>query len=649
MLLHLPLRYVDETKIRDIATARPGEWLQADVVVVSSKVQFRPKKTLVCQVEDSSGAMSLRFFQAYPSQVASLKAGVKLRIFGEVRDGFLGFEIIHPQWRVLNKPEPLPQNLTPIYPTTAGLSQQSLRKLIREAIAQADLSDTLPPATLAALGLPDFKTSLSYVHEPPADADLGALSQHPAMQRLKLDELLAQQLSMRLYRQKNRSEPAFPLQPRATLAKALLAALPFQLTTGQTRAYQEINHDLLRPFPMQRLLQGDVGSGKTIVALLAALTVIENGAQVALMAPTEILAEQHYRKLSAWLTPLKIELVWLTARLNKKEKTAALKQLANGSCRLAIGTHALFQEQVEFSNLALVIIDEQHRFGVEQRIALRNKAELRAHQLMMSATPIPRTLAMSYYSDMDISTIAELPPGRSPVTTKLFSESKRPEVALRIKSACLEGKQAYWVCPLIDESEVLQLKAAEQTFVDLKKLLPELNIGLIHGRMAAADKTAIMAAFLQGQIQLLVATSVIEVGVDVANASIMVIEHAERLGLAQLHQLRGRVGRGKTQSTCILLYQSPLSENARERLKIIYEQHDGFEIARLDLAMRGPGELLGARQAGAPLLRIADIGTDEALLAKAQALAADLLKANPNLAERHLARWLPAAAAYLGS
>ena len=618
-------------------------------MVVSSKVQFRPKKTLVCQVEDSSGALSLRFFKAYPSQVAALKSGVKLRIFGEVREGFLGLEMVHPQWRVLSKPEPLPPNLTPIYPTTAGLSQQSIRKLIKAAIAQADLSDTLPPAILAALGLPDFKTSLTYVHEPPANTDLRTLPTHPAMQRLKLDELLAQQLSMRLYRQKNRSERAFPLQPRATLAKALLAALPFQLTAGQTRAYQEINNDLLRPFPMQRLLQGDVGSGKTIVALLAALTVIENGAQVALMAPTEILAEQHFRKLDAWLAPLKIELVWLTARLTKKEKMAALQQLASGSCRLAVGTHALFQEQVEFSNLALVIIDEQHRFGVEQRIALRNKAELRAHQLMMSATPIPRTLAMSYYSDMDVSTIAELPPGRSPVTTKLFSESKRPEVALRIKSACLEGKQAYWVCPLIDESEVLQLKAAEQTFIELKTLLPELNIGLIHGRMAAADKTAIMIAFQQGEIQLLVATSVIEVGVDVANASIMVIEHAERLGLAQLHQLRGRVGRGKTQSTCILLYQSPLSENARERLKIIYEQHDGFEIAHLDLAMRGPGELLGARQAGAPLLRIADICTDQALLVKAQALAADLLKAHPDLAERHLARWLPAAAAYLGS
>ena len=649
MLLHLPLRYVDETKIQDIGSARPGEWLQADVIVVSSNVQFRPKKTLVCQVEDSSGALTLRFFKAYPTQIATLKAGVRLRIFGEVRDGFLGLEMIHPQWRVLHKPEPLPKNLTPVYPTTAGLSQQNLRKLIKGALNQADLSDTLPPEMLAALALPDFKTSLGYVHEPPADADLATLSQHPAMQRLKLDELLAQQLSLRLYRQKNRNERAYPLKPRANLTKALLAALPFQLTSGQTHAYQEINRDLLRPFPMQRLLQGDVGSGKTIVAVLAALTVIENGAQVALMAPTEILAEQHYRKLSAWLAPLKIELAWLTARLNKKEKMAALRQLADGSCRLAVGTHALFQEHVEFSKLALVIIDEQHRFGVEQRIALRNKAELSAHQLMMSATPIPRTLAMSYYSDMDISTIAELPPGRSPVTTKLFAESKRSEVARRIKSACLEGKQAYWVCPLIDESEVLQLKAAQQTFVDLKKLLPELNIGLIHGRMTAADKTAIMAEFQQGHIQLLVATSVIEVGVDVANASIMIIEHAERLGLAQLHQLRGRVGRGKTQSTCILLYQSPLSENARERLKIIYELQDGFEIARLDLAMRGPGELLGARQAGVPLLRIADICTDQALLVKAQALAADLLKAHPDLADRHLARWLPAAAAYLGS
>lgn len=645
LILHLPLRYLDETKILPIAAARPGEWLQTDVVILSSQC---PKKTLVCQVEDDSGTLILRFFKCYPSQVAALKPGVKLRISGEVREGFFGLEMVHPQWRVLkNNDEALPLHLTPIYPTTGGLAQKTLRKIIQKSLSEADLADTLPSKILFELNLPSFENSVRYLHAPPALGN--TLTKEQAIERLKLDELLALQLAMTLYRKKNQDEPALPLASRGELANTLLKSLPFSLTAAQAKAYREIRADLDRPYPMQRLLQGEVGSGKTIVAALAALQAIETNSQVAFMAPTELLAEQHYRKLSALLAPLGIELAWLAAGSTRQDKGQTLKALGEGRCLFVVGTHALFQERVEFARLALIIIDEQHRFGVEQRLALRNKARVRPHQLMMSATPIPRSLAMSYYADMDISTIAELPPGRTPVTTKLFSEGKRQEVATRVKQACLAGRQAYWVCPLIEESEALQLKAAEHTFLELKTLLPELRVGMIHGRLASADKLAVMEAFVQGNIQLLVATSVIEVGVDVANASIMVIEHAERLGLAQLHQLRGRVGRGTAQSSCILLYQTPLSENARQRLKIIYEHQDGFEIASLDLAMRGPGELLGARQAGLPVLRIAEISEDGALLAQARGLAERLLHAHPEYAEKHIKRWQPAAAAYLAT
>jgi ATP-dependent DNA helicase RecG len=543
---------------------------------------------------------------------------------------------------------PVAEALTPIYPTTAGLGQAALRKLVQAALAECDLADTLPNEILQALGLPSFAESITYLHQPPPDAPIELLAErtHPAWQRLKFDELLAQQLSMHQHYRRRRAQPAAPMPPRQHLTNALLAALPFPLTGAQQRVMAEITGDLTQPHPMQRLLQGDVGSGKTVVAALAALQAIENGFQAAIMAPTEILAEQHYQKLSAWLSPLGLKAIWLAASLPKKEKQAALTAVAEGEAQLAIGTHALFQDQVVFRNLGLAIIDEQHRFGVHQRLALRQKGA-QPHQLMMSATPIPRTLSMSYYADLDVSVIDELPPGRTPVVTKLVSDSRRDEVIARVREACLSGRQAYWVCPLIEESETLQLKTAMETFETLTITFPELKVGLVHGRLHARDKAATMTAFKAGEIQLLVATTVIEVGVDVPNASLMVIEHAERFGLSQLHQLRGRVGRGAAKSACILLYQTPLSETARSRLRIIYENSDGFEIARQDLLLRGPGEFLGARQSGVPLLHIADIEQDQGLLEAARRIAEKIIAEQPEVAERHLQRWLAGAEQYL--
>jgi len=479
------------------------------------------------------------------------------------------------------------------------------------------------------------------------DADAEALVGHtdPAWRRIKFDELLAQQLSMRLHYERRNRIRAHPLLQHSQLSKALLAALPFKLTRAQSRVLEQISADLTRPHPMQRLLQGDVGSGKTIVAALAALQAIESGYQTAVMAPTEILAEQHYRKFSAWLRPLDIDVAWLSGSLKKKEREKALASIESDKPGIAIGTHALFQEEVTFRKLGLAIVDEQHRFGVHQRLALRMKGsrgnrEVQPHQLMMSATPIPRTLAMSYYADLDVSVIDELPPGRTPVLTKLVSDSRRDEVIQRVRDACLAGSQAYWVCPLIEESEALQLQTALDTYQTLATTFPELRIGLVHGRLPAQEKAQVMALFQANQIQLLVSTTVIEVGVDVPNASLMVIEHAERMGLSQLHQLRGRVGRGAQSSACILLYQSPLSDNARERLRIIYENSDGFEIARHDLRLRGPGEILGSRQSGVPMLRFADLEKDLDLLDAARNLAAEMLRNHPAAAERHLQRWL---------
>lgn len=644
---HLPLRYDDETRVVSIHDALSGDTVQVEGTVVETEVKFRPRRQLVSRVDDGSGLLSMRFFNFYPSQQKVLAPGAKVRVNGEIRQGFFGAEMVHPRFKVLRGETPLPTALTPVYPTTAGLGQEVLRKLASRALEHADLADTLPEPVRRKLKLMSSAEAIRQLHHPAADADARALmdGSHPAWRRIKFDELLAQQLSMRLHYERRNRVRAHPLLQHSRLSKRLLAALPFKLTRAQVRVLGEIRTDLTRPHPMQRLLQGDVGSGKTIVAALAALQAIESGYQAAVMAPTEILAEQHYRKLSAWLSPLDIEVVWLTGSLKKKEREKALAAVASGKARLAVGTHALFQDEVVFDKLGLAIVDEQHRFGVHQRLALRMKGSrpgeaLQPHQLMMSATPIPRTLAMSYYADMDVSVIDQMPPGRTPVVTKLISETRRDDVIQRVRDACVQGSQAYWVCPLIEESEALQLQTALDTYQNLVATFPELRIGLVHGRLPDQEKAQVMALFQANQVQLLVATTVIEVGVDVPNASLMVIEHAERMGLSQLHQLRGRVGRGARASVCILLYQSPLSENARERLKIIFENSDGFEIARHDLRLRGPGELLGARQSGVPMLRFADLERDVALLEAARDLAPQLLRDHPAAAEHHLSRWL---------
>jgi ATP-dependent DNA helicase RecG len=641
LVLHLPLRYEDETQITRVDDLVPGTTAQVEGEIIHSEVLYRPRRSLVCQLQDNSGILILRFLNFYPSQQKQLAIGKTIRALGEAREGYFGMEMVHPKCHAGGENKALKQALTPVYPTTAGLPQPTLRKHILAALNTVELPDTLPAELLKKLRLPAFDASVQLLHNPPPQIDEEALLEraHPAWRRIKFDELLAQQLSMRVHYRKRRDRIAPQLVARDTLAPALLKALPFALTRAQQKVLQEIRHDLAQAHPMQRLLQGDVGSGKTIVAALAALQSIENGYQVAFMAPTEILAEQHYLKLRDWLEPLGITPVWLSGSLKKKDKTAAIERIATGETQIAVGTHALFQASVEFSKLGLVIVDEQHKFGVQQRLALRGKGN-EPHQLMMSATPIPRTLAMSYYADLDVSVIDELPPGRTPIITKLINDARREEVFERVRMACLNQRQAYWVCPLIDESEALQLQTAIETHATLTQIFPELSVGLVHGKMDNADKAQVMAAFKAGDIHLLVATTVIEVGVDVPNASLMVIEHAERMGLAQLHQLRGRVGRGAAESLCVLLFQKPLSELARARLKIIYENTDGFEIAQQDLRLRGPGELLGARQSGVAMLRFADIDEDEKLLDIARDLADELLRDAPEVAHVHLQRWM---------
>ena len=639
-VLHLPLRYEDETRITAVRDAQPGVAAQFDVEVIDNEIAYRPRRQLVVRVSDASGTLTMRFLNFYPNQQKAMQVGARLRIFGELHEGYLGPEIIHPRFHVVGAGESLPECLTPVYPTTAGLGQATLRRLIARALDRADLTDTLPAAMLERLGLPDFTAAIQRLHNPPPEMTQASLEarDYPAWRRVQFDELLAQQLSLRRAYTARRARGAPSLQATATLTTALLAALPFRLTGAQQRAWQEIASDLDQPHPMQRLLQGDVGSGKTVVAALAMLHAVEAGYQAALMAPTEILAEQHYRKLAAWLAPLGLEVAWLTGSLKKRGKEAVLAGIASGNTPIVIGTHALIEDKVEFARLGLAIVDEQHRFGVRQRLALKEKG-LFAHQLAMSATPIPRTLAMSYYADLDVSVLDELPPGRTPVTTKLIAEGRRDQVVARVREACRAGGQAYWVCPLIEESETLQLKTAEETFARLTSDLPGQRVGLVHGRLKAGEKAAVMAAFVNNEIHVLVATTVIEVGVDVPNASLMVIEHAERFGLAQLHQLRGRVGRGAAQSACILLYAQPLGQLARARLKVIFESTDGFEIAREDLRLRGPGEFIGARQSGLPLLRYADL-EDAALVEQARAVAEDMLRDAPEQAAAHLQRWL---------
>jgi len=611
LILHLPLRYEDETRVTAIRDARPGLPAQFDVEVVSCEIAFRPRRQLVARVRDATGDLVLRFLNFYPSQQKALATGARLRVFGETRGGFFGDEVVHPRFRVLHGDEPLPDRLTPTYPTTAGLGQSVLRKLIKRALDKADLTDTLPESLRWRVATTDFSEAIRFLHQPPPDVSLADIEarNHPAWRRIAFDELLAQQLSLRRAYTARRARGAPVLKGTGKLTQRLLDTLPFKLTGAQQRVWREIGADLGEPHPMARLLQGDVGSGKTVVAALAMLQAVEAGHQAALMAPTEILAEQHYRKLAAWLEPLGIEVAWFAASVKKKARDAWREKVSRGDTPVAVGTHALIEAAVEFDVLTL------------------------------TATPIPRTLAMSYYADLDVSVLDELPPGRTPVVTKLVDEARRDQVIGRVHDACRAGRQAYWVCPLIEESESLQLKTAQETYERLTAELPDLRVGLVHGRLKADEKAAVMAAFTRNDVQVLVATTVIEVGVDVPNASLMVIEHAERFGLSQLHQLRGRVGRGTADSACILLYAQPLGETARARLKIIFENSDGFEIARLDLHLRGPGEFIGKRQSGAPLLRFADL-EDTQMVEEARAAAELLLRDHPQAADAHLKRWL---------
>ncbi|WP_374485408.1 ATP-dependent DNA helicase RecG [Zoogloea sp.] len=651
LIFHLPLRYEDETRLTMLADARAGVPVQCEVEVRSCEVTPPPRRQLVAHATDASGEVMLRFVHFYPSQQKQLAVGARLRIFGELRDGFFGAEMIHPRIKPVAAGEPLPESLTPVYPTTAGLAQSALRKLVAGALRHNGIRDEMPDELRRRLNLPSLPDALRLLHAPPPSVSILDIEDrgHPAWQRVKLDELLAQQISLRRAYAARRAKNAPSLPLLDTLTRDLLGQLPFALTGAQARAFAEIARDLASDHPMQRLLQGDVGSGKTCVAALAMLQAAENGRQAVLMAPTEILAEQHYRKLAAWLAPLGIEVAWLSGSRKKKEREATMARLASGEILLAVGTHALIEDPVALPLLALAVVDEQHRFGVRQRLALREKGQAgeSPHMLMMSATPIPRTLAMSYYADLDVSVLDELPPGRTPIITKLIKDERRDEVIARVRQACVAGRQAYWVCPLIEESEALQLKTAQETYEMLSEALPDLPVGLVHGRLKNDEKSATMAAFVAGDIKVLVATTVIEVGVDVPNASLMVIEHAERFGLAQLHQLRGRVGRGVHESVCILMFAQPLSQTGRERLKAIYENTDGFVIAREDLRIRGPGEFIGARQSGVPLLRYADLEEDAVLVDIARELAEEILRDAPRVADAVTARWFGGRAALL--
>ena len=644
-VLHLPLRYEDETRITPIADLAVGAEQQVEAEVVAADVVYRGRRQLRVTVRDDSGELVLRFLNFYPSQVRQMAVGVRVRAFGTVRGGLAGAEMVHPRVRSAAG-EVLPRSLTPIYPAPEGVPQSWLRKRIERALRDVEISEVLPAGLLARHGLAPLQPSIERLHRPPADADALALQERTdaAWQRLKFDELLAQQLALRAARAARAQRPAHALAPTGplggSLSGRLLAALPFRLTAAQQRVWHEVEHDLAAAQPMHRLVQGDVGSGKTVIAALAAARAIECGFQAALMAPTEILAEQHFLRIEHWLAPLGARIEWLAGRMTPAAKRAARQAIAAGTAQLIIGTHALIQETVDFSKLGLAIVDEQHRFGVVQRLTLRaGDAAALPHMLMLSATPIPRSLAMSYLADLDVSVIDELPPGRRPVVTKMVSTRRREEVMERIRADVAAGRQAYWVCPLIDESDAVEAAAATETHHRIAELLSDLRVGLLHGQLAAAEKTAVMEQFVQRKLDVLVATTVVEVGVDVPNATLMVIEHAERFGLAQLHQLRGRVGRGADQSYCILLFEEPLTEPARERLKVIYETNDGFEVARRDLMMRGPGEFLGSRQSGAPLLRFADLQLDAALVEQARAAATELLAQHPAEARAHLRRW----------
>lgn len=650
LLLHLPLRYEDRTRLYTINDLLPGIFATVEGEVLRSDISFGRRRMLTCQISDGTGLLTLRFFNFNAAMKNSLAAGRRVTAYGEIKRGTHGAEIIHPEYRIQgeNSEVVLQESLTPVYPTTEGIRQATLRKLTDQAL---ELLDTVPIAELLpeelSRSLIPLPQALHLLHRPPPDIQLADLEKghHPAQRRLIMEELLAHNLSMLAVRAGTQSYKAMPLHHDDRLKNQFLASLPFSPTGAQQRVVAEIEQDLAKSYPMMRLVQGDVGSGKTLVAALAALCAIAQGQQVGLMAPTELLAEQHANNFRQWFEPLGIQVGWLAGKQKGKARQAQQDAIASGQVSMVVGTHAIFQEQVLFSSLSLVIIDEQHRFGVHQRLALWEKGlqqGFHPHQLIMTATPIPRTLAMTAYADLDTSVIDELPPGRTPVTTVAIPDTRRSDIISRVKSACeQENRQAYWVCTLIEESEMLEAQAAEATWEGLKEALPALNIGLVHGRMKAQEKQAVMQAFKQGEVQLLVATTVIEVGVDVPNASLMIIENPERLGLAQLHQLRGRVGRGAVASHCVLLYKTPLSKTAQKRLQVLRDSNDGFVIAQQDLEIRGPGELLGTRQTGSAEFKVADLLRDQAMIPDVQRIARYLQQQFPDHAKALIERWLP--------
>ncbi|CAJ0992137.1 ATP-dependent DNA helicase RecG [Sodalis praecaptivus] len=650
LLLHLPARYEDRTKLYPIGEALPGMTVTVQGEVLNSDISFGRKRMLTCRLRDDSGVLTLRFFHFNAAMKNSLSPGQWVTAYGEIRRGQLGGEIIHPEYHVISERSQvtLAAALTPVYPTTEGVRQATLRSAIDQALKLLDITqvpELLPPELSGALM--SLTDALRMLHRPPPEISLDdlALGRHPAQRRLILEELLAHNLSMLAVRAGVQKDRALPLRADNLLSRRFLAALPFSPTGAQRRVVAEITQDLARDVPMMRLVQGDVGSGKTLVAALAALCAISDGRQVALMAPTELLAEQHAQNFRDWFAPLGIEVGWLAGKQKGKARQAQQEAISDGRVSMVVGTHAIFQEQVRFAGLALVIIDEQHRFGVHQRLALWEKGVAQGfhpHQLIMTATPIPRTLAMTAYADLDTSVIDELPPGRTPVTTVAIPDTRRAEIIQHVRQACLqEQRQAYWVCTLIEESDVLEAQAAEATWQELQSALPELRVGLVHGRMKALEKQQLMQAFKAGEVQLLVATTVIEVGVDVPNASLMIIENPERLGLAQLHQLRGRVGRGAVASHCVLLYKSPLSKTAQSRLQVLRDSNDGFVIAQRDLEIRGPGELLGTRQTGNAEFRVADLLRDQAMIPEVQRLARHIHQHHPDSAGALIERWMP--------